>query len=249
MEFQPANKSYRLASLQGFRSFIKVKQGRKMVYWEPFQDHLLGTAFRKKQSLNLSAHDLTLIETNLDLGLEISVNYFTLPEENYASLVRRVRITNLKNKVRDIELIDGLPVLNPYGLKDWASKNMSRTVEAWVEVGNIEKKAPYYHLKMEVSDTPQVTHIKEGNFFVSFQVNGKMTRLLDPIVEAAERFWCKDMILPRPRVSCAMISVSPPCNKQATGCLRRSAIPDFLSRLKGIKRLFHCSATFRMFSA
>ena len=188
MEFQPANKSYRLASLQGFRSFIKVKQGRKTVYWEPFQDHLLGTAFRKKQSLNLSAHDLTLIETNLDLGLEISVNYFTLPEENYASLVRRVRITNLKNNVRGIELIDGLPVLNPYGLKDWASKNMSRTVEAWVEVGNIEKKAPYYHLKVEVSDTPQVTHIKEGNFFVSFQVNGKTTRILDPIVEAASVF-------------------------------------------------------------
>ena len=140
LEFQPANKSYRLTSLQGFRTFIKVRQGRKAVYWEPFRDHLPGTAFRKKQSLNLSAHDLTLTETNLDLGLEISVNYFTLPEENYASLVRRVRITNLKNKVRDIELIDGLPVLNPYGLKDWASKNMSRTVEAWVEAGNIEKR-------------------------------------------------------------------------------------------------------------
>lgn len=188
MEFQPANKSYRLTSLQGFRSFIKVRQGRRAIYWEPFQDHLPGTAFRKKQSLNLSAHDLTLIESNRDLGLEISVNYFTLPEENYASLVRRVRITDLKNEVRDIELIDGLPVLNPYGLKDWASKNMSRTVEAWVEVGNIEKKAPYYHLKVEVSDTPQVTHIKEGNFFVSFQVNGKTTRLLDPIVEAASVF-------------------------------------------------------------
>ena len=50
------------------------------------------------------------------------------------------------------------------------------------------KKAPYYHLKVEVSDTPQVTRIKEGNFFVGFQVNGKTTRLLDPIVEAASVF-------------------------------------------------------------
>lgn len=188
MEFQPANKSCRLTPLQGFRSFIKVKQGRGTVYWEPFQNHLPGTSFRKKQSLSLSAHDLTLTETNLDLGLEISVNYFTMPEEHYAALVRRVRVKNLKNKPRDIELIDGLPVLNPYGIKDWASKNMSRTVEAWVQVGNVEKKAPYYHLKVEVSDTPQVTHIKEGNFFFSFQMDGGKARLSDTIVEAASVF-------------------------------------------------------------
>jgi len=29
MEFQPANKSYRMTSLQGFRTFIKVKSGSK----------------------------------------------------------------------------------------------------------------------------------------------------------------------------------------------------------------------------
>ena len=188
LEFQPANKAYRLATLQGFRSFIKVRQGRGTVYWEPFQSHLPGTTFRKKQVLSLSAHDLTLTETNLDLGLEISVNYFTMPEEGYAALVRRVTVTNLKKKPCDVELVDGLPVVIPYGLKDWASKNMSRTVEAWVQVANVEKKAPYYHLKVEVSDTPQVTHIKEGNFFVSFQSDGKKIRLLDPVVEAAGVF-------------------------------------------------------------
>ncbi len=188
LEFQPANKSYRLTSLQGFRSFIKIRHGRSAVYWEPFQNHLPGTTFRKKQSLSLSAHDLTLTETNFDLGLEISVNYFTMPEESYAALVRRVVVTNLKKKPCDVELVDGLPVVIPYGLKDWASKNMSRTVEAWVQVGNVEKKAPYYHLKVEVSDTPQVTHIKEGNFFFSFQSDGKKTRLLDPAVEAAGVF-------------------------------------------------------------
>ena len=188
VEFQPANKSYRLTSLQGFRTFIKVGHGRKTVYWEPFQTNLPGTEFHKKQSLSLSAHDLTLTETNLDLGLEISVNYFTMPEERYAALIRRVTITNLKKALQSVELIDGLPVLNPCGLKDWASKNMSRTVEAWVQVGNIEKKAPYYHLKVEVSDTPQVQHIKEGNFFFSFNREGGKERLLDTIVESASVF-------------------------------------------------------------
>lgn len=188
MEFQPANKSYRLTGLQGFRSFMKVRRGRKTVYWEPFQNHLPGTAFRKKQDLIISSHDLTLTEINLDLGLEISVHYFTMPEEPYAALVRRVTIANLKKERADIELVDGLPIIIPYGLKDWASKNMSRTVEAWIQVGNIEKKAPYYHLKVEVSDTPQVAHIKEGNFFFSFQPGGPNARLLTPLVEAAHVF-------------------------------------------------------------
>ncbi len=188
MEFQPANKSYRLTSLQGFRTFLKVREGRKTIYWEPFQNHLPGTTFRRKQNLSLSAYDLTLSETNLTLGLEITVNYFTMPEEQYAALVRRVTIRNLTKKIRNIEMVDGLPLIIPYGLKDWASKNMSRTVEAWVQAGNIAQKAPYYQLKVEVSDTPQVTHIKEGNFFFSFHADGKKARLLDTIVEAASVF-------------------------------------------------------------
>jgi hypothetical protein len=188
MEFQPANKSYRLTSLQGFRTFIKAGLGTKTVYWEPFQNHLEGTAFKKQQALSMSAHDLTLTEVNADLGLAVEVNYFTLPEEPYSALVRRVTVRNLKKKARDIELVDGLPVINPYGLRDWAGKNMSRTIEAWITVENFKNKAPYYHLKVEAADTSQVTHIKEGNFFFSVQTDGPKARLLNPVIEAAKVF-------------------------------------------------------------
>ena len=54
MEFQPANKSYRVTSTQGFRTFVKATSGSKTVYWEPFQNHLDGTDFRKKQTLSIS---------------------------------------------------------------------------------------------------------------------------------------------------------------------------------------------------
>src|SRR3990167_6216983 len=69
MEFQPANKAYRLTSLQGFRTFIKAKAGSKTAYWEPFQTHLEGTDFKKRQTMTITAHDLTLREDNDDLGL------------------------------------------------------------------------------------------------------------------------------------------------------------------------------------
>jgi hypothetical protein len=79
--------------------------------------------------------------------------------------------------------VDGLPVINPYGLKDWLSKNMSRTVEAWMTVRNLKNKAPFYQLKVEVADTPQVTPINEGNFYFAFDSSSR--KQLDMIVEAS----------------------------------------------------------------
>lgn len=185
LEFQPANKSYRLTSTHGFRTFIKATSGSKTVYWEPFQSHLKGTNFKRKQTLSMLAHDLTLTEVNMDLGLTVEVNYFTLPEEPYSALVRRVTIKNTGKKQYDIDLIDGLPAIVPYGISDWLGKHLSRTVEAWVKVRNLKKKAPYYQLKVEVSDRPKVTHINEGNFFFSFDPQGPAKTLLDPIVESS----------------------------------------------------------------
>jgi len=188
MEFQPANKAYRLTSLQGFRTFLKVKRGSKTVYWEPFQLHLHGTNFKKKQTLSMSAYDLTLTETNRDLGIEIEVNYFTMPNEPYSALVRRIKIKNLKGSKADIDVIDGLPAIVPYGLTDGLNKSIARTVEAWVKVRNLNKKAPYYQLNVEVSDSPQVKHIKEGNFFFAFDPDSRIGDLLTPIAEAEHVF-------------------------------------------------------------
>ena len=188
MEFHPAYFSYRLTSLQGFRTFIKVTTEGQTIYWEPFQNYLCGTDFKKTQQLSMSAHDLTLTEVNTDLGLEVTVNYFTMPQEPYAAIVRRVNVKNIGNKECAIEMIDGLPVIVPFGLSDWLNKNMTRTVEAWMKVRNLEKNAPYYQLNVEVADTPQVKHIKEGNFYFSFGSSKEGNKLLKPIVEATQVF-------------------------------------------------------------
>ena len=87
--------------------------------------------------------------------------------------------------------MDGLPAINPYGLKDWLGKHMSRTVEAWMTVHHLKEKAPFYQLKVEVADTPQVTPITEGNFYFAFSAEGGSAfgrdsgraKLLDIIVD------------------------------------------------------------------
>ncbi|MFT7538830.1 MAG: hypothetical protein ACI9F2_000981, partial [Lysobacterales bacterium] len=186
MEFQPANKSYRCTALSGFRTFLKVKKGKKTIYWEPFQSSLKGTDFNTKQKMYISAHDLTLEEKNEELGLTVKVNFFTLPEEPYSGLIRRVTIKNDQSKGCEVEVVDGLPVIVPYGLGDWLNKHLSRTVEAWVKVRNLDNDAPYYQLNVEVDDKPEVTYIKEGNFYFAF--NPKKEGLLKPVVEAAKVF-------------------------------------------------------------
>ncbi len=132
----------------------------------------------------ISSFDLTIEEMNKTLGIITEVNYFTLPEEPFAALVRSVTIKNISNKKRELQILDGMPVIVPYGLSDRLLKDMCRTIEAWFEVVNLEKKAPFYNLKVVVSDKPQVCHIKEGNFYLSFHHEKDSSRLLEPIIDS-----------------------------------------------------------------
>lgn len=194
LEFLPANKAYRSTTLSGFRTFLKVQSSGAIKHYEPFSNPLVSP-YKVRQRMMITSHDLTIEETNTTLGIRISVNYFTIPEEPFAGLVRRVSIENISKKALKAEIIDGMPMINPYGLKDWLAKNMSRTVEAWVGVLNVARKAPFYQLKVEVADTPQVTHIEEGNFYFGFDAD--TGKLLDPIVEAAAVFGqSTDFIVP-----------------------------------------------------
>ncbi len=185
LEFQPANKAYRMTSNQGFRTFVKIGQGGKEKFYEPFQN-TIGVSSKIQRRMIVTSHDLTIEDVNPALGLKFTVNYFTMPDEPFAALVRRVKVENISAKAQSIQMVDGLPVILPYGMKDWLSKNMSRTVEAWVKVSNLKKRAPYYQLNVEVADTPQVTHINEGNFYFAFDASSQgKTNLLAPIIDPA----------------------------------------------------------------
>ena len=183
LEFHPANKAYQLTSLQGFRTFIKVRQKNKTIFYEPFQNHSFPASSKIQNKMEISSHNLALEEINLHLGLSVGVNYFTLPEESFAALIRVVTITNTSKRNMTLEVIDGLPQIVPFGMGDWLLKHMSRTSEAWSQVDNLEERAPYYRLKVVISDRPHVTHITAGNFYFSFESGGKRSKLLDPLVQ------------------------------------------------------------------
>ncbi len=188
LEFFPANRSWQLVTSFGFRTFIKVKVNKKLVFYEPFHNGFVNRGFDLTNKMSMSSYDLKLEELNRSLGLETRVEYFTIPNDTFAALARVVTIKNLNPKPKDIQLIDGLPQIVPFGTANLFLKKLSRTIEAWMSVANLGKDAAFYKLSVDPTDRPEVIHIKEGNFYLGFYYEKERPRLIKPIVDPASIF-------------------------------------------------------------
>lgn len=183
LEFFPANKAYQNTPHFGFRTFIKYSRSGGETLYEPFKT---APAKGVEQSLQIRSHEISIEERDRQHGLRARVRYYTVPGEPLALLVRELEVQNVRGKTLEIELADGLPLVNPYGMNEFFIKNMSRTIEAWMTADNVSRKAPYLRLRVDATDRPEVTPIDEGNFFFGF--DGATGRLLDPVVDPAVLF-------------------------------------------------------------
>lgn len=188
LEFLPANKSWQLTSLQGFRTFIKLSSGKKFVFYEPFHNGFTNLGYNLANLMRISSADLTLEEDNLSLGLRVQIEYFTIPNDSYSALVRIVTVKNLNAKHKRIQLIDGLPQIVPFGTSNLFLKKLGRTVEAWMNVENLDKNIPFYKLAVEPADRPEVMHIKEGNFYLGFHYENGKPKIIKPMVDPQSVF-------------------------------------------------------------
>jgi len=127
----------------------------------------------------ITSSDLTLKETNYTLGLETEIEYFTIPNDNYGALARKVSFKNISRSKKILDILDGVPQIHPYGLNNMFLKQMSRTIEAWVMVENHNNGIPFIRLKVEPEDRPEVVHVKRGNFYAAFDAQGTIR----PVVE------------------------------------------------------------------
>ncbi len=187
MEFNPANTAYENTAIKGFRTLIKCNGS----YFEPFFS-LDGTAER---NLYIKKNSIRLEEINHQHGLKINVNYYVLPNESIGALVRKVQLENLGEYEKEIELIDGLPKIIPYGIQNGAYKEMSNLLKSWTEIKNLEHNAPYYTMRASSDDSAEVSDVEGGYFYVGIQegkvlpviydaesVFGYETSLVNPIV-------------------------------------------------------------------
>ncbi len=178
MEFNPANKSYQLVSIKGFRTFVKIldsEQGQRGSLYEPFTK----TDQDIKSKMIITPFSLKIVEVNQIEQLRVEIEYFILPNEDFGALVRRMKIANLSAGTREIEVLDGMPELLPAGITNQASKMVSQTISAWCRVDNLDKKVPFYRLKITPEDRAEVKEIKRGHFYLAFNEE----KILNPLVD------------------------------------------------------------------
>lgn len=189
LEFLPANKAWQAVSSIGFRTFIKVFSDRKIIFYEPFQNGLVNSRFNLTNRMRITSYDLKLEEENLSLGLSVKVEYFTIPNDSYAALVRIVTLRNLKlQATQKLQLLDGLPQIVPYGISNLFLKKLGRTIEAWMNIENLREGVPFYKLEVDPTDRPEVIHIKEGNFYLGFHYDREKPKIIEPIVDPQHIF-------------------------------------------------------------
>jgi len=183
LEFFPANKAWQFVSSQGFRTFIKIKSGKEFLYYEPFHNGYTNLKYHTVNSMRISSSALILEEQNYTLGIKTKVEYFNIPNDTYAGLSRTVTVENTGNKLKTLQLIDGLPQIVPFGTNNFFLKKLGRTIEAWMNIDNLDNDIPFYKLEVDPTDRPEVVQIEEGNFYLSFNFNGTATKLIRPIVD------------------------------------------------------------------
>ena len=185
-QFKSASRAYQETEFTGFRTFIKAKSGRgKPTLYEPFGSvakHAVG------RDMAIGMNEVYIVDRNDALGLQTEVTYFTLPDTDYPGLVRRVRFKNTGKKALELEVLDGLAQLEPYGVDDWALKMQGRNLEGWMNVYNLDEDAgmPWFKLSASFKDAAEVNEIIEGNFALAWvegeEGAGALPQVVDPAI-------------------------------------------------------------------
>ena len=179
LEFLPANQAYSYTYERGFRTFVKSKD----FHYEPFG---LDNA-SLNQELKIKPDSFSIEEVNKKIGLKFTIKYCTLPDEDFGALVREVTIENISKKDVELEVVDGLPQIVPYGMNNWLLKEMSRTIEAWMDT-KIKNDVAVYRLRVSTEDVAETTFIDGANFYYAGDFSGKQITTLKPIVDSSLLF-------------------------------------------------------------
>ena len=179
MEFQPANRAYQTTPYTGFRTFLKLNREGETALYEPFSPW--ETADPSEMFIGMN--ELELQTTSAVRGIQTNVLYFTLPGEPFAGLVRQVTVTNVGEGALTLEILDGMPLVMPFGVDNRSLKEIGRTIEAWMAVWNLEEGIPFYRLGASAGDTAEVEEIQAGHFYLAFAAAGHLLpAFVDPAV-------------------------------------------------------------------
>jgi hypothetical protein len=197
MEYLPATHAYQLVNQQGFRTFLNIQRGRSSFLYEPFQ-YLRPGYGRIEQDMTVSEERIRLRDFNYRAGLETTVEYFSLLNENLGGLVRTLVMKNQGKTALILEVADGLPVLLPYGLEEDGLKNRRYLMEAFLETQWLTPRVPLFKLKIEESDSPEVNAVHAFHFGIALEAYRGREQTLRPLIDPGKIFGSfKDFSFPK----------------------------------------------------
>ena len=129
--------AYQQTPFTGFRTFVKGTAGATSFQAMPFAPHFSEPTPGQKpnRTMSIAMNEMEINERDPVTHLHTSVLYFTVPEEEFACMVRRVTFTNEGTEDMELQVIDGLAKLEPSGIPNGNLDSMGRTMEVgWAGV-------------------------------------------------------------------------------------------------------------------
>lgn len=163
MEFNPANTAYENTPIKGYRTFLRM-DGR---FYEPFCTYAPSVNRRMEIEKNV----VTIVEENNDLRM--TVEYIILPNENIGAVVRKVTLENIGTVSHQVEALDGMAQIIPFGVKLNLYKDMSNLFRSYSDIKNMEKNAPFFATRSTGDDTAEVVEVEGGFFYLAVR-DGKL---------------------------------------------------------------------------
>lgn len=179
LEFLPANKAYQYNATQGFRTFLKVTHPNQFLQYEPFAEENDSIT----DEMIISDNHLELSHTHKEIGLKMTVVYYTLPHQSIPGLVREVTLTNLNDEPLTIEGLDGLASMFPAHVGDAGYKTISNTFKSWFDAAVVDDSFTYYFLRGSTADDAKVDQNDEGNFYVSLLKTTEKELVITPLFD------------------------------------------------------------------
>lgn len=179
MEFYPANESYKQVYTNGFRTFLKINKNNKVYNYEPFSSKDDDDYIRRV--MKIKNNELIVEDINSKLEIKTTVNYFVLPNESFAAMIRKVKVENMSNESVYIEIVDGMPSILPFGASNQAYKEIANTLRSWMQGQIIDTGLSTFAVTSSTADSERVEEITKAYFYMSFDENeNSMKQIVNP---------------------------------------------------------------------
>ncbi|MDE5722358.1 MAG: cellobiose phosphorylase [Clostridia bacterium] len=172
MEFSPAEIAYANAPRQGFRTFLRI-DGKA---YEPFRIGAKSPTF-----MEISRSGFKISESAKKYSL--TVEYFGVPNRNFAALGRIVTYTNVTKETQETEFLDGLAQILPHGISNCEFKETGNLLKSWMSAEGLEKGFSFVKMRSSTADCAEVKGITGGNFFLP---TGGYEVVVDPYIVFGE---------------------------------------------------------------